>query len=353
MRRIGGPILVNTNPNEFAHRRQVIMALAALATVFAFGTAGFSWIEGWPTWKSFYFTLITITTVGYGDEGISETGAKFAGLLLVFGLAITSYAFAILVQFMVTSPFAWRRRMQSKIDKLEGHVIVCGFGRMGQSICEELEQAGRRFVIVEPEAERVKEALELGYLLVQGSCTEDEILLAAGLERATHIVVMTPSDDQNIVAALSARGLAPAIEIIARSACPSDTRKLERAGADKVVSPFRSGGMAVATMITRPRVAELLSEMDGSTDIVLAEISIAEQSSIAGTTLSEYGRDVAREVCFVAIDRPGEERRISPPGSTEIMPEDTIIVAGDPEQIATMREHGRATSGDRVLQPGR
>lgn len=325
------------------HRR-AILAVANLVIVVMTGTIGFCLIEGWPLWKSFYFTLITITTVGYGDEGISDEGAQFAAFLLIFGIAMASYAFATLVQLTVAREFAWRRRMQSKIDKLRNHTIVCGFGRMSHSICEELTEAGLEFVIIDRDPDRVDSALSRNYLVMEGVATEDETLERAGIRHAGHLVAMTSPEDQNIVVSLTARELAPEITIISRAENPRDKRKLRRAGTDKVVSPYQSGGVTVANMIARPRVAELLSFQDQEgTDIALAEVPIEEGSPLIGQTLAAYGRDIAANVCFVALERPGEPTSIPPRGTVEIAADDVVIVAGDPEQVASMKESGRAS----------
>lgn len=325
------------------HVRRATNSILRLVAVVAIGTVGFSLIEGWPAWKSAYFTLVTITTVGYGDEGISDRGAQFATLLLVFGIATVSHAFATLVQLMVSNDFAWRKRMLKSIDKLRGHTIVCGFGRMGRAICSELSEAGIPFCIVDPASDRVAEACEAGYLAIEGNGMEDEVLQSAGIENAAHVVAMGSPEENNIVISLTARELSPTVKIISRAASPRDRRKLERAGADKVISPMHSGGVHVATMIARPRVAELLSTMENDrADIALAEVQVVEGSSIIGSKLADYGRETARNVCFVALDRPGQDLQIPPKGSIVVEPEDVIIVAGDPEQIATMREHGLA-----------
>ena len=319
--------------------RRAVNAVVRLLAVVTIGTVGFCIIEGWPAWKGLYFTLITITTVGYGDEGISESGAKFATFILVFGIALVSHAFATLVQLMVSDEFAWKRRMQKQIDALSGHTIVCGFGMMSQAACEELENSDVPFCIIEPDAKRVEEALELGYLAIEGNGTEDETLMSVGIDRASHLVAMASPEDGNIVIALTARELSSDLTIIARAASPRDERKLRRAGADIVVSPYHTGGHHVATMVARPRLASLLSVANPDrTDIALAEVFVSPGSRLIGSTITDYGRDVARNVCFVALERPGAELQIPPSGSIVVEPEDLLIVAGDPEQVASMRE---------------
>ncbi|HVS17009.1 MAG TPA: potassium channel family protein, partial [Planctomycetota bacterium] len=239
-----------------ARRRRLALAVAALLAVVLWGTLGLMWIEGWDFTQALYFTLITVTTVGYGDEGIGPSGRIFAMLFLVVGIGVCSYSFANLVQGMVADKLAWRRRMQAKIEALGSHVIVCGFGRMGSIVCRELLAAGRPFVVVEQHEQAWHAAIDAGYLALQGSASDDEVLEAAGIARATHLVSVVDSIEENIAISLSARYLNPALHIQARAERPAEERKLRRAGADRVVSPFHAGGLEVATALLRPKVAE-------------------------------------------------------------------------------------------------
>ncbi len=128
--------------------RKLVRALWALVSVVIVGTVGFAVTEGWTVWHGLYFTLITITTVGYGDEGISETGRIFAIFLLTGGIGTSSYTFMLFIQSAVTYQLVWRSRMRKRIDKLENHSIICGFGRMGKTICDKLILVNKSFVVV-------------------------------------------------------------------------------------------------------------------------------------------------------------------------------------------------------------
>jgi len=328
-----------------ARRHQTAKALCALVGVILVGTLGFVIIEEWSVWRSLYFTLITITTVGYGDEGISENGEKFASLLLIGGIAVASYCLAVVVQAAVANQLAWRRRMQKRIDRLRNHVIVCGYGRMGQTVCAELAGAGIAFVVVERDAEQFQKACEDGCLVVEGSAGEDETLLAAGVERAHHIVATVNAEAENVVITLSARVLAPEIQIIARAEGDEEVRKLVRAGSNRTVSPYRSGGVEIADLITRPMVADFLahSSMSGGS-VALAEVRIREGSSLVGRTLADYGRAEGSRVSFVALEHAGEGVKIPPGGSETFAPGDRLMVAGDPGQIAKMQDGACASA---------
>jgi len=342
-----------TIPGE--HRRRLHKAFAALAAILSLGVIGLMWIEGWDFWRAFFFTLITVTTVGYGDEGISEAGERFATLLLVGGIGTASYTFALVVQTMVTNQLAWRRRMQMRIDKLDGHVIVCGFGRMGRTVCAELTSTETDFVVVDCDSSAATHALELGYAVVQGSATEDEALIQAGIERASHIVCAMNRESENIVATLSGRQLRPDITIIARAERPEEIRKLRLAGATRTVAPFHLGGIEIATAITRPKVADFLAaSVRAESDVALAEILLEEGSSLVGRTLADCGSGEASRVSFVTLEREGDEPHTPPRGTTELAPGDLLIVAGDPEQIRWMRDEARGhapTGHTSILDP--
>ena len=313
-------------------------AVLALIFVIAGGTAGFVHIEDWSVWDSFYFTLVTITTVGYGDQGVSEAGRKFASLLLVGGVATASYSLAVIIQESVARQLAWRKRMQKRINKLEGHTLICGFGRMGRSITERLTSLGVDVVVLDRCPESFSAAIAQGHSAVEGSAAEDENLIRAGIERCSHVVAAVDAVGDNIVIAMSAREIQPDATIIARAEKNEDVRKLKRAGADRVICPFRSGGSEVANLITQPKVAEFLDRATvGAGDVALAELTVGNDSVLLGRTLGEYGETEGNKISFVAMEHLGEKVSIPPRGSEKIRRGDHLIVAGDPLQIAQMK----------------
>lgn len=328
----------HTSPHpELGHSRRVGRALALLAVVTVTGTLGFVQIEGWSLWKGFYFTLVTITTVGYSDEGISEAGQKFATFLLIGGVASASYAFATLVQTSVASQLNWRSKMEKRVQRLKNHTIICGFGRMGRSVCEKLEAQGQPFVVVERDPHRFEEATRSGYLAVLGHASEDAVLEAARVTHATHIVAAVDSIAENIVISMGSRDLNPEIHVIARAERDEDIKKLERAGVNRVLCPFQVGGRETVDFILRPHVADFLARASvGESDVALADVRVAPGSPLIGTRLSEYGSRTATRISFVALQRVDSAPQLPPPGSHILEAGDHLIVAGDPEQIANM-----------------
>lgn len=343
---MAAPLPLVDDPRARAHdRRRLVKAAVMLACLVLGGSVALMRIEDWTFWRSFFFTLVTITTVGYGDQGISLAGERFALVLLVLGIGLASYTFALFVQSVVSDQFAWRRRMRARIEQLKGHTIVCGNGRMGRTVCEELEAHGVPFVVLDSDPEAVSWAIERGWAAIPGQASDDEVLIEAGIERAAHVVIAFDSQQENIVAALSARELNPRAQILARAEREGEVRKLMRAGATRTVSPYHLCGVEVANAITRPKVADFLARSGrAKSDVALAEVEVEPGSALVERELREIGRCEATQVSFVTLERKGHPPMTPPRGSERLCPGDLLIVAGDPTQIAWMRDAARGTS---------
>ncbi len=295
------------------------------------------WIETWSFFDALYFTLITITTVGYDDQGLSGQGRWMAGLLMTCGIATLSYVLALMVHATQMTELRRRKRMQQRIDGLEKHTIVCGFGRMAAPLCRALEETGSPFVVIEARDDGFERARELGYAVLRGSATEDATLRAAGIDRADWLLAGLDDASDNIVTVLSARALSAEISIIARSEQAEDERKLERAGATQVIHPYEIGGLEVAHRILRPDGERMLRgfvQVDG--DLMITEVEVQPDSALDGVRLSEYGRAMTG-VSFIALRRPGKTALLQPRGDTELGAGDVLIVAGEPAQLHGMR----------------
>lgn len=308
-----------------------LRCLAALSIVITFGTIGFMLVEpDWGPWKSLFFTLITITTVGYGDEGLSPNGEVFAAVLLLLGIGTATYSLSSLVQIAVTCQTSWKRKMQNKIHRLRDHFIICGFGRIGQTLAQELLEAGTPFVIVDCDPAIIDSALEAGYLGLVGNSTDDEILRLAGTERARGVVCAINSDAENTFVALCAREMNPDLFIASRASTERSAHRIRRAGADIVVSPYTSAGQTIADAILRPRLAEFLRNQRSS-DIELGELTVTSQSGLNGQAVREVGARFPR-IAFVAIKR-GESTEIRPGGNQHFTTDDTVTMAGSREEL--------------------
>lgn len=317
--------------------RAAIRCVAILLAVVIFGTLGFWYIEydnAWGLWKSLFFTLITITTVGYGDQGLSPTGEKFAAVLLLFGIGSATYSITSLVQIAVTYQTTRKQKMQHKIDRLTDHLIICGFGRIGRTVADELKRAEIPFVVVDCDPTIFEQATDNDYLAVQGNSTDDEILHQAGIDRARGIICATNSDAENVFVTLCAHELNPDAFIACRASTESAARRMERAGATLVVSPYTTAGQNIADAILRPKLAQFFHSNEGG-EIELGEFTLAASSPLVDETVRSVGERFPT-VVFVAIRSHDAKTHTRPGGAQSFAASDAITVAGprrDLEQL--------------------
>jgi len=306
--------------------------LLAVLVVLA-GTCGFMWSEGWHVWDAFFLTIITITTVGYGDYGMSETGEAFAVLLMLGGIGVITYSLTQLLQTAIELTLNTERKMSLLIDRLHDHVIVCGLGRIGRIVCRELAQRNIPFVVIETDEQLVEEAAECGWLAVKADATEDETLLRCGIERASTVVCAVSKDNVNIVTTLTARDLCPRVKIISRADSPDTVRKIQRAGATEVISPIWVGAQRIADALVRPAVSAMLETGDLSTaPIRLRELVLGAGSGLAGRTVREIGAEHP-SIVFVTHRPASGSPRARPGPDTTMRIGDEIVIAGEPEAL--------------------
>lgn len=326
----------------------VVRCVAVAVAVVLIGSLGFHLIEtDWSWWDSFYFTLVTISTVGYGDYDLSESGKKFAALMLLCGIGTFTYSLSTLVQIASDVDAALRRKMKRKIAECSEHAIVCGYGRIGRMICQEIERSGLECVVVERDEQMVQDALADGHLVVAGVASEDETLLAAGIERAQAIVCCVDSDAENMFITVSARELNPACRVISRAESTGAARKLERAGAALVVSPHQMAGKTIATALVHPRLTKFLhspskAEEPGVCCFELGEVVVGEGSELVDKSVKEVGQRLDGLV-FVAVDRASGELVVQPHGDLAFEAGDVVIFAGAGDVVHAMRNEAGAS----------
>ena len=292
--------------------------------------------DEWGFWRSLYFTVITITTVGYGDYGLSETGERFTAILLIFGIGTATYAFGEVVKAAIAYQSAWRYRMQRKVDRVSQHFIVCGYGRVGRTVCDRLMEREVPFVIIENNESAIETCIEKGFLVVHGEASEDAVLMQAGIERAKGIVCAVDSDSLNIVITMGARELNPDILIVSRADAEDSVHKIHRAGASHVVSPLLRGGDDIANRLTRPHLTEFIDQSrDESNGFKLGEVKVAPASSLIGQSLREYGQQ-QRSIAFLAIKHANGETRIRPAADHSFAEGDIVFVVGDCDGVYKM-----------------
>jgi voltage-gated potassium channel len=321
-------------------RRQLIISIFLIFVVIALGTVGYSIFEGWGLFDSLYMTVITITTIGFKEvHELSATGRAFTVVLIFFSVGAVFYslnnAARILIEGELRDIFG-RRKVKNKIKRLKGHYIVCGYGRMGKIICKELKNTGVDFVIIEKG--HIPEAMENDLLFVQGDATLDETLREAGIAKAKGLISVLSTDAENLYVVLSARGLNPSLNIVARAVEEGSEQKLIRAGADRALSPYYIGGQRIAHTVLKPAVVDFIefTTRAGNIDIRMEEIRVEEGSPIAGQTLDQCGIGRELGILVVAIKKQTGQMEINPTYTTSIVSGDTIVAIGEVSKLSAL-----------------
>jgi voltage-gated potassium channel len=333
---------------------QFVLLLLFLTAV---GVVGFKLIDEDASWITcFYMTVITLSTVGY-REAITirdnDAAQLFVSIYLVFGLGVFTYSAFQLGQWIVTANMNRRsilekRRMQREITQYHDHFIVCGHGRMGDSICGYLTERKMPFVVIDVDESRLQQSCsERGWHYVVGDATDDDVLQRAGIARARSLASVLPTDADNVYVVLSARLLNADLQIVARASDEKAIEKMSRAGATRIVSPFSSGAEKMARFMLNPSVEDFLDVADShGNELELADVQIDEESPYVGkqlmdTDLRENG------VMIIGIRRSNGERLMPPPGTAVIHPGDSLFVFGSTSAVNAMigeGEHGETSS---------
>jgi len=315
-----------------------------LILVIVVGTGGYV-VLGLDLLDAIYQTVITISTVGYREIGeVAEDYQVFTVFLILFGTGTSLYTLGVLIETMfegrLDDQFR-RRRMQRRIDRLQGHVVLCGYGQVGRAIEDELLKAGEAVVAIDSQ-EPVYRRFPEGHRMVLGDATEDSILLQAGLDRAKTLVVALDSDVDNLFIALTARALNSDLFIVARANESATIPKLRRAGANRVVNPQQIGGARMAALVSHPEVAEFLDVVmhDGEFEIRLTEVLVTDGSGFANCTLADCAIRTRTGVTVLSVQR-GNDFITNPPGLFVFLPGDRLISLGTEEQLAALRVQAR------------
>ena len=313
-------------------RLRLAFSLLAVVVVFLGSTIGYHWITGAEWGTCAYMTVITLSTVGYGEAiPLDENGKLWTCLTIVVGIGTLSVAVTSLFAVLLSGELLrlrGRSRMEAQINRLERHVIICGCGRMGALTAAVLKRRGVPFVIVERDPVVIHEFSEKGLLYVEGDATTEEILQAAGLERARALVTVLPRDSDNLYISLTARGLRENLLIVARAEHPSAEIKLKRAGATRVILPHVVGANRIANILTRPGVVDFFETAAEGVDLEVDQYVISEHSSIKNKTLRESGLRQRAGVIVVSIKKANGTMLFSPNPDEIIEPADTLIMVG-------------------------
>jgi len=318
--------------------RKVLFSLLTLFALIGGGTAGYVIIEDWSAFESLYMTVITLATVGYKEVyELSFNGKVFTIILIVSGTGILAYTIGSMLQFMVEGQLRrllGRKKLQKKISSLKGHYIVCGYGRIGRMLCRELTSKPIPCIVVEQDLERCNQLEEDNVLFVQGDATNDDVLEKAGIRHAKGLITVVTSDSANVFITLTARGINPELFILARASEDSAHLKLMRAGANKVVSPYKIGAARIAQAILRPSVLDFIDIAIGRENIELQieEIRVAPKSQLVGKSLIDSGIRKNLGLIIVGIKK-NQQMHFNPDPNIQICADDILIALGKSPDI--------------------
>lgn len=330
--------------------RNVFVSIAALGLIVIAGTLGYHQIEEWSYLDSLYMTIITLATVGFREvHQLSNAGQLFTIIIIICGTGLVAYAAASIIQLIVEGQLRkilGRKKVIQQISKLENHYIICGYGRIGHFIGHEFQAKPVPFVVVEIDPELCERMNEEGILFVHGDATEDDTLVTAGITRAKGLITAVSSDTDNVYITLTARGLNPDLYILARSGEKTSEKKLLRAGATKVISPYTIGANRMAQAVLRPSVMDFIeiATAHHNLELQIEEIRINSGSDLVDTTL--MSSDIRKQlgIIIVAIKKSNNDRMLFNPSSQSLLEEgDTLITLGEPSSIQNLEK--RAAGG--------
>jgi voltage-gated potassium channel len=324
--------------------RRLLIALALITLLTAVGTCGYMLIEHMRFEDALFMTIITITTVGYGEvKPLDTAGSVFTIALILTGVGTAYYVLAAVTEMVVGGQLrelVGKSAMLRKIHHLSGHVIICGYGRFGRVVVDELRRHRTALVVIENDPEKESLLMQMGELYLLGSALEERTLDQAGIATASEIVIATASDPDNVFIALSARSKNPQIRIHARAESEAGLKHLELAGVDQAISSYHWSAMRIANAIARPAVVDFLDLLLPGLrpeEFGLEEVRVPEHSSITGRTIASLEHEGDR-IRIVALKRGADPMTFVPEPQTEVRPGDLFVAIGARPSLQRLAE---------------
>jgi voltage-gated potassium channel len=326
--------------------KRLLLIAALLTTAILIGTVGFVVVEGWPAFDSFYMTLMTLTTVGYGEvHPLSYRGRIFASFLMLVGVTTVFVSIAIigdtLLRLELTDYFG-RRRRDHMLRDISGHYVVCGAGRVGRSVIHELLRSEATVVLIDNRVERARWATDKGVITLVGDATKDEVLRQAHIETAKGLVAAISSDAENVYVALSAKVLNPKLVISARATDEQAEEKLRRAGATTVFTPYSFIGHRLAQSMLRPHVASFLDVASAfrksDIELEIEQVQIDASSALVAKTLEQLRLGSQYGVIVLAVQHKSGVMQFNPPADLRIEAGDVLIAMGDRTKLKRLEQ---------------
>ncbi|MBL0712934.1 MAG: potassium channel protein [Desulfosarcina sp.] len=322
--------------------RHLIVSLILAFLILIIGTFGYMLIEGWNFMDSLYMTVITISTVGYGEvRQVDLVGRVFTIFIVLTGVGFSVYVAGAVVQLMVEGQIRQimgRRRLDQKIKRLKNHYIICGYGRIGRVLVRNLRRKISDIVVIDNNPDLAAALEEDGVLYVAGDATEETTLIKAGIQKARGLVSALATDTNNVFLVLTARQLNPHLDIIARAGEDRSKDKLKAAGATTVESPYEVGALRLAQKILRPKVTSFLDFALSTKrkDILMEELPVSGASRLASLTLKDSGIRQRYNLIVIAIEKATGEMLFNPSFESLIAAGDTLIAVGEEPNLHSL-----------------
>lgn len=316
----------------------------SLAVVFTVAVLGYRFLGDYSWLEAVWLVVITISTVGFGEQSSLSDSLQILTIgVILLGVSASVYTVGGFIQLALEGEIdraLGRRKLTKELGRLRQHVIVCGFGRLGEDLANQLKHRKTPFVVIDIDREQVAAATEKGFLAIHGDAMTETTLGEANIEHAKTVVSALPSDAENVFIALTARNLRSDIQIVSKSERQSSYRKLIQAGADRVVMPHRVGAQQMERMISRPSTAdlvELFSEVTNH-DMELDEIKVSQSSHLVGQTVASSKLRSDYNLLILGIGGENGKFRFNPHGDERILLNDTLLIVGDRVAITRLRE---------------
>jgi len=325
-------------------RKRLLLIAIAVLLILAGGTLGFVLIDHYPVFDAFYMTLITITTVGYGEvHPLSHAGRIFNSFLIFFGVTAMLLAVGGMTQAIIElelNQYFGKRRTRKMIEALHDHYIVCGFGRVGRGAAGELQRAGVPFLVIDKNEERVDRAIKSGMLAVLADATDDQTLRDAGILRAKGLIATLQSDADNLFVILSAKSLKPSLLVSARVNSEQNEKKMRLAGADYVFAPYDITGNRMAQMMLKPHVFQFIdfTTQNMGLDVGIEQVRVPAGSELVSKSLLEANIRREMGVIVLAIRKADGRMLFNPPADAAIEAGDYLIVMGEAQGLRRLEQ---------------
>ena len=316
---------------------RIWVGAAFLGLVVVVGTIGYVVIDGASWFDAFYMVLITVSTVGFGEVFVLGTlGRVWTVVIMLAGVGVLLYtSFAIFEFLLDVGARRWRKRTLRQVSALSDHVILCGFGRVGSGVFENLRRRHVPVVVVERDERAIEAAEEAGALVVEGDATHNHVLEDAGIQRARAVVASVTNDSDNLVIVLSARSLRPDVRIVSRASELEAEDKLRMAGADRVVAPQVVGSERLASLAVQPELSEFIDLVVAGREVefVIEEIVVSDGSRVAGRTLRDSRIREESGALILAVQTRGGQRTVNPAPDHLFDPGTVVVAVGSRSQV--------------------